>query len=272
LPQAGFRFNLDRTQHVFANVGKNFRAPPNFAFAPTNNNIKLIDGVPTLAGTINAETSITTDFGYRYQGKAITFSATGFNVDFKNRQANAYDPLLDRSIYTNAGNVNNRGLEIELGTQPISGLSAYASFTAQKSKIKSDITVAKAQTIPTTGKQFTLTPETMAGVSLQYANGPFYARVKVKHTGKQFATLMNDEEVPAYTVADFDAGYRFADVSFLRNPLIRLNVSNITNEKYRNPSSSSVVNARPVGATLASNVFYYLGAPRLVTVTLSADF
>jgi iron complex outermembrane recepter protein len=272
LPQAGVRFNFNNEQHVFLNVGQNFRAPPNFAFAPTNNNIRVTNGVPTLVGSINAETSVTTDFGYRYQSKVLTFSATGFNVDFKNRQSNAYDPNLDRSIYTNAGNVNNRGIEIELGTQPINGFSAYASITAQKSKIKNDLTVGKGQTLPTNGKQFTLTPETMAGLSLQYANGPLYARVKVKHTGKQFATLMNDEEVPAYTTADFDAGYNFGNFNFVRNVQARFNVSNVTNEKYRNPSSGSVVNAKPVGSTPASNVFYYLGAPRMVSLSLQADF
>ncbi len=51
-----------------------------------------------------------------------------------------------------------------------------------------------------------------------------------------------------------------------------MNVSNIGNAKYRNPSSASVVNATPVGATPASTVYYYLGAPRLFSLTLSADF
>jgi iron complex outermembrane recepter protein len=273
LPQAGVRFNLDREQQVFVNVGKNFRAPPNFAFAPTNNNIKLVNGVAILEGAIDAETSITTDLGYRYQGKLLTLSASAFNVDFKNRQSNAYNSALDRSIYTNAGDVNNRGLELEVGTLPMAGFTAYASFTTQKSKVKNDLPVGKGlPPLPTKGKQFTLTPEVLAGLSLQYASGPLYARVKVKHVGKQFATLMNDEEVPSYTTADFDAGYRFADLTFLRNPMIRLNVSNIGDTKYRNPSSGSVVNAKAIGSTTAGTVFYYLGAPRLVSVTLSADF
>ncbi len=272
LPQVGVRFNLDKEQQVFANIGKNFRAPPNFAFAPTNNNIRIVNGIPTLVGQIDAETSVSTDIGYRFQGKAFTFSVTGFDTQFKNRQANAYDPLLDRSIYTNAGGVNNRGFEFEFGTQPINGFSAYASLTSQKSKIKDDITVAKGQTIPTSGKQFTLTPELMAGLSVQYSSGPLYLRVKAKHTGRQYATLVNDESVPAYTTADFDAGYKLPNAAFFRNPMVRLNISNLTNEQYRNPSSSSVVNAKPIGATPAGNVFYYLGAPRLLSVTLSADF
>ncbi len=274
LPQAGIRVNLDREQQVFANTGKNFRAPPNFAFANSSNNgITIVNGGPVINAPIEAETSITTDVGYRFQGKALSLSVSAFNVDFKNRQANAFDPILLKSVYTNAGNVTNRGLEVELGTTPVNGFSAYASLSIQKSKIKSDLSVGKGIFVPTTGKQFPLTPQTVGGLSLQYASGPMYARVKAKMTGNQYATLMNDEEVPSYMTADFDAGYKFADATFVKNPMIKLNISNVGNTKYRNPTSGSVVNAQAVGAVAASGtVFYYLGAPRLFSVTLSADF
>lgn len=272
LPQVGFRWYVTKEHQVFANIGKNFRAPPNFAFAPTNNNIQIVSGVPVLKGNVQAESSVATDLGYRFQSKLGTVSATLFHVDFKNRQSNAYDPVLDKSIYTNAGDTKKQGLELEAGSPVWNGFTAYASLTMQKETLKSDLTVAKDQVIPLSGKQFTLTPETMVGLSVQYAAGPFYARVKVKHTGRQYATLMNDEAVPNYTLGDFDAGYKFADIGMLKSPLVRLNVSNIGNTKYRNPSSSSVINAVKVGSTNPGTVTYYLGAPRLFSLTLSADF
>ncbi|MBC7711470.1 MAG: TonB-dependent receptor [Rhizobacter sp.] len=272
LPQLGARFNIDREQQVFANVGKNFRAPPNFAFAPTNGNVTIVNGVAVMTGDVKAETSINADIGYRYQGKAFTASATAFNVDFKDRQANAFDSNTLKSIYTNAGKARTRGVEIEAGTVPVNGWSAYASLTLQKSKVLNDIRSSATQVLPTTGKQFALTPRMLAGLSLQYSEGPFYARLKGKKTGRQYATLMNDEEVPSYMTADFDAGYKFADFMFVKSPLVRLNVSNLGNTKYRNPSSGTVLNATPVGTQPAGSVFYYLGAPRFFSVTLSADF
>ncbi|MBL8310159.1 MAG: TonB-dependent receptor [Burkholderiales bacterium] len=265
LPQLGVRFNVDREQQVFANVGKNFRAPPNFAFAPTNNNVAFINGVPTLVGKVEAETSVVTDVGYRFQGRSLTLSASVFNVDFKNRQANAFDPNTLKSIYTNAGDVRNRGLELELGTAAVNGWTAYGSLTVQKSKVLNDLRVSATSTLATSGKQFPMTPRMMAGLAIQYANGPLYARLKAKKTGRQFATLMNDEEAPSYMTADFDAGYRFANMGFIKNPMIRLNVSNVGNTKYRTPSSNAVL-------TAANTPFYYLGAPRFFSATLSADF
>jgi iron complex outermembrane receptor protein len=272
LPQIGVRFNLDREQQVFMNVAKNFRAPPNFAFAPTNGNVTITNGVALLTGEIKSETSINTDLGYRFQGKTLTMSATAFNVDFKDRQATAFDPITLKSIYTNAGKARTRGIELEAGTVPINGWSAYGSLTIQKSKVLNDLRANATQVLPTSGKEFTLTPKMLAGLSLQYSEGPFYARLKAKKTGRQYATLMNDEEVPSYTTADFDAGYKFSDFMFVKSPMIKLNVSNLGNTKYRNPSSGTVLNAKAVGSLNAGSVFYYLGAPRFASVTLSADF
>lgn len=274
LPQAGVRFNLDSKQQVFVNVGKNFRAAPNFAF--TGANVRLnAAGQVELVTEARPETSIMTDVGYRVQTSLFSLSATAFNADFKDRQANAYDPVADRSTYTNAGRVNSRGLELEVGSKSFGGFTAYGSLTVQKGELKDDITVARGQTLPTSGKRFTLMPKNMIGASLQYAEGPIYARVKVKHTGKQYATLMNDEEVPSYTIADFDAGYNFGNVGMMSNTQLRFNLSNLNNKQYRNPSSGSVVNAKPVNTTpvtAGNNVFYYLGAPRFVSISLSADF
>jgi hypothetical protein len=187
LPQIGVRYNLDKQQQVFMNVGKNFRAAPNFAF--TGSNVRLnAAGQVELVTEALPETSVMTDLGYRIQTRGYSLSATLFNSNFKDRQANAYDPVADRSTYTNAGRVKTTGLELEAGSAPfMGGFTAYASMTAQSSELLDNITVAKGQEIPTAGKQFTLVPDRMFGGSLQYTSGPFYARLKVKHTGRPSA-------------------------------------------------------------------------------------
>lgn len=290
LPQFGVRFNVDKEQQVFANIAKNFKAPPNFAF--TGSYVKVVNGEAVPYVDIKPETSIMLDLGYRLQTRMGSLSATLFNADFKNRQANATDQASLVSTYTNAGRTNNRGLELELGSAPFAGgFTAYGSLTLQKSKLKDDLPTAttaitatattpavtsKAFILPTAGKQMTLTPEMMIGAAVQYASGPYYARLKIKHTGKQYATLMNDEEVPAFTMGDVDLGYQFANLGALKSPMLRLNVSNIGNVKYRNASSGSGVNAvnyvSSVGTLNGSAPTYYMGAPRLVSLTFQADF
>lgn len=273
LPQVGMRYELSREQQVFVNVAKNFRAPPNFAFFP-GSAIAVVDGVGTLRNELKAETSIVSDLGYRYQSRAFSLSASLFNVDFKDRQANAFDTITNISTYTNIGKVSNRGIELELGTAVFNGLSAYASLTHQKSEIKNDYVRTATQTYPTTGKELPLTPQTLAGVALQYSSGPWYVRLKAKHTGAQWADMMNNERVPGYTSADFDAGYSLGSLGFVKAAQLRLNISNLANERYRSSASGQAILSTAAVGSLPSNgsVFYYLGAPRLASVTLSGDF
>nr|WP_295074869.1 TonB-dependent receptor [uncultured Roseateles sp.] len=277
LPQIGARFMIDAKQQVFINVAKNFRAPPNFAFTGSNVKLNTATGVVDLISETKAETAIMTDLGYRLQNRDFSLSATFFNAAFKDRQANAYDSSTLTSTYTNAGRVNTRGLEFEGGTsQFLGGFTAYASLTLQKSEMLDNLTVVgtdkKPLTLETKGKQFTLTPERMVGASLQYAVGPVYARVKVKYTGSQYATLMNDEAAPGYTVADLAAGYNFGKIGPASNAQLRFNVANLFDSQYRSPNGGTRVNAIALTNKGVDTPTYYLGAPRFVSVSLSADF
>ena len=285
LPQIGVRFNLDANQQVFANVSKNFRAPPNIAF--TQGNVRFVNGVITPWTEVKAETTIMSDIGYRYQSSIGSLSATFFNSDFKNRQATATDPNTTLSVYTNAGRVNMRGLELEAASKVYNGLSLYASATVQKSKMKDDIAVTantvptgvtnKFMTLPTAGKEFALTPKYMGSLALQYEQGPFYVRVKSKYTSSQYATLLNDETAPDYHTIDLESGYKVGNLGFLSNAQVRLNVANLMSAQFRNPSSGTVLNSKAYTNSAnytynAGSVFYYLGAPRLITMSFSADF
>ena len=93
---------------MFANIGKNFRAPPNFAFAPTNGNVTITNGVAVLTGDIRRPDVDQHRHRLSPRTKAITFSATAFQVNFTDRQATAFDPNTLKSIYTNAGRAHPR--------------------------------------------------------------------------------------------------------------------------------------------------------------------
>ncbi|XHS76356.1 TonB-dependent receptor [Burkholderiaceae bacterium UC74_6] len=275
LPQIGVRFNLDASNQVYANVSKNFRAPPNIAF--TGNNVRFVNGVITPWAEIQPETTTMTDVGYRFQSSMGSLSVTYFNSDFKNRQATAIDPNTQLSVYTNAGRVNNHGIELEAATKVYNGFSAYASVTAQKSEMKDDIVATKTVTLPTTGKQFATTPKYLAALAIQYEQGPLYVRAKGKYTGSQYASLMNDEAAPAYRVFDLEGGYKLGDFGMMKAAQVRVNVTNITNKRYLSPSSGILLNAKtyvtPTNVSYTSSgAFYYEGAPRMATITLSADF
>ncbi|WP_457324960.1 TonB-dependent receptor domain-containing protein, partial [Roseateles sp. P5_E11] len=211
----------------------------------------------------------------------ISFTATLFSSDFKNRQVSATDPNTLVTTYVNAGGVKNRGLEMEVGSGVFGGFSAYGSLTLQKSKITDDLQLTATGFLPIKDKEFGKTPKKMAALSVQYEQGPVYVRLKGKYTGSQYVDLMNQEAAPAYTTGDLDAGFKFGNFgSQLKNAQLRLNVSNIGNAKYRSASSILTnTQATPLRTTngstasqSASTEFYYLGAPRFTSLTFSVDF
>jgi len=272
LPQLGARYRITNDNQLFASIAKNMKAPPNFVFNNVGSNVILTNGVATLRGDVQEETSWNTDIGYRHQSDKLIATVTAFMVDFKNRQATAFDPITNTSSYTNAGNVKNYGLEIEMGNTPINGWAAYGSFGYTKSKIEDDLRVSATGVLPTAGKEMPLTPKLKAGLSLEYSQGTFFARLKAKSTSKQAGTLVNDEWAPGYTTYGFDAGYTFANYGIFKRPKLQVNLSNITNKQYRNPSSQSVTNTTPFpGVSSTGTLRYYLGAPRFASVTLSVD-
>lgn len=271
LPSLGVKYQFTDQHQAFVNVARNFKVPGNFSwFGAIVNGVNRVDQINA---QLKAERSTNLDVGYRYLGSAFTLSSTVFYVDFKDRLSRQFLPDAGLSLDTNVGDATMRGIEAEIGSKPWKGFSGYVSASYTKSKMKDNLAVSATNVQPTSGKEFPDTPNWLAGLTLQYATGPLYAQLSNKYVGKRFSTLVNDEYLGGYVTTDFNAGYRFASHGSLRNPTVRLNVSNIFDRGYLSLSSGSgslfTTNATGTGASAPT---YYVGAPRFASVTLSAEF
>ncbi|MGL4407015.1 MAG: TonB-dependent receptor [Zoogloea sp.] len=269
LPSLGGRYQLSETDHVFANVAQTFKAPGNFSyFNLWNSTLGKLNDI-----TIKPEEATNLDMGYRYQGGSYSFSATAFYTDYKERIGKGYDPVTNLNPEMNIGPATLYGLELEFGTAPVKGWSMYGSLSYTASKVQDDMVLSSTNTQKTSGKDAAMTPRWLAGLSVQYASGPFYVQGKAKYTGKQYTTLVNDESLPGVTIFDLSAGYRLGDTDFFKKPTLRLNITNLFDKSYLTPNmasgSSLVTNATGTGA---GTVLYYVGAPRAVSLALSAEF
>lgn len=263
LPQLGFRFQINDENQIFANAAKNFRAPPNFAYAPNNFNVKrAADGTISLALDPKPETSKTLDLGYRYQSGKIIGQATAFLTNYKDRQANVFDPVLANSVYANAGDVHNRGLELEAGAELFKGFNVYGSFTYTKSEILSDLVLSKTETQSTKGKAYPLVPKYLAGLSAQYHQDNWYVNVKGKRQGGLYTTFQNNDFIGHYYIVDVDAGIQFRSMGMFKRPLLKVSIANLNNARYLSAASAQ---------TAATSVRYYTGAPRMVQTSLQFD-
>ena len=280
LPSFGAKFNLDQEKSVFFNVAENFRAPSNFVLSNLLTGGTVVNGVLTGATlrnpTVGIETSTNFDLGYRLQNKETTFSGSLFVVNFKDRIAAAWDPISLSSLDYNVGNVTMKGAEIELGQKLNNHFSVYGSLTYTESLMKQDLKVNATLTEATAGKQMPDTPKILAALALSYKEGPWFAQLTAKHTGKAFSTLVNDQSMDAYSLWNLSAGYKLPETAFFKSPEIRFNIDNLTNAEYKrisSPSGSSfTTRALPLGTLTGSNPSYNIGAPRFSSVTLRSDF
>jgi iron complex outermembrane recepter protein len=266
----------DRLQ-VFGSVAKNFRAPSNFEYGNIGKGVTVVNGVGSYTSlqalTIKAEQSLNIDLGARYKGDMFRGSATAFYNKFKDRIASSYDPNEQITRDTNVGGSTTKGLEVEAGTVPWKGLSAYGSLTYTRSTIDDDLISGTPQiTYPTSGKQFPDTPKGMAAVSLQWADGPYLVNVAGKYTTGRALTLVNDVVIPGYTTFDLNTAWKLPNPggTGFKNPIIRLNVTNIFNRQYFLANSGSGSNIQI--ANSLGTPFYYAGAPRFTSLTFQVDY
>ncbi len=275
----------DRLQ-LFTSLAQNFKIPGNFEYQnlAAASGVTIANGVATwngsqLALTVKEEKSINLDVGARYRGDMFRASATAFYNKFKDRIASSYDPATTLTHDFNVGDSTTKGLELEAGTVPYKGFSAYASLTYTKSTLDSDLAASATTVFPTSGKQFPDTPKGMAAMSLQYAEGPYLVNVSGKYTTSRFLTLVNDVSIPGFTTFDLNAGWKLPNQSGngFKNPTIRLNVSNIFNRQYffANAGSGSNITTTGIASTQPGSTagpFYYAGAPRFASVTFQVDY
>lgn len=291
LPSLGVKYQLTREQSVFFHAAKNFRAPPNWALSGLVTGGTMSNGV--LSGfslrepVVDKETSMNFDLGYRLQSERFTLSGSLYRVNFNDRIASAYNPETALSVDMNVGDAHNQGIELEAGWKPSSRWVVYGSLTLSENKIDEnriaywDKTNKLVGVLPTSGKDFPDAPRTMAAVGVQYDSGAWFAHGQAKHVGKRYSTLLNDDEIDAYTIVNVGAGLRLPSSSFFRKPQISFNIHNLFDADYLSLSSGSgssfTSNARAYtaanGAVLgASTPYFYVGAPRSFSITLQSDF
>ena len=224
--------------------------------------------------TVDSETSINFDFGARYKTDLFKASATAFLVKFKNRIASSFDPATATSHDYNVGDSTVKGLELEVGTAVYKGFSAYASGTYTRSTI--DNNMPSAGTLgavtayyQTAGVQFPDTPTGMAALSVQFAEGPYLVNLAGKYTSRRNITLVGDQGLGGFTTFDLNAAYQFPSAGPFKKPIVRLNVSNLTNKQYLLANAGS---GSSISINAAGNPSVYGGAPRFTSVTLQSDF
>jgi iron complex outermembrane recepter protein len=280
LPNLGASVRLSENLSLYGSFAQGLSSPR------TDNVYTVLRGAtPTsiLFTSVQPETTEAYDLGMRFRSGDVIASAALWRVDYENRIVSAFDEELGIFIDRNVGAVKMDGLDMQLGFEPIDGLTIYGSASYIRSELLQNTPLGASPTnvLLTAGAEVVETPDwTFSGRADWDVTEWLSLGLQAKYVGRRYATDVNDQIAPSYTVADFDARM---DLDFLgaENSYLQLNVTNIFDEKYLGGISSqtnaiAIVDTDPgVAGNQGRNAnlpTYALGAPRTVQVTLRTVF
>jgi iron complex outermembrane receptor protein len=208
LPNIGFVFNVTDPISVFANYSKGLQVPGTdalynaFFFAPNTPSAKP-----------NPETSDNFDAGVRFRDRNIQAQLVGWFTKYKDRLASAYDPVTERNLYRNLGDVEKYGIDGSIAYQPMPELALYVFGSWMHSEIQDDVqsgecTAAQvARTIfgctavgqnlfvATAGNREAGAPAYTYGAQARGFLGPVELGITAKRTGGRF---IYDSNLPVF--------------------------------------------------------------------------
>jgi iron complex outermembrane receptor protein len=272
LPQFGVRYKLDGAQEVFASFAKNIAMfQGGFKLGPQ----AVSQAIWNTQDTLKPEKSRSLEAGYRIETGSIAASAAVYKVRFDNRllQYNPCDsrqpvgPTCGNRFY-NVGGVDSHGVELTLVWTPVDSLRWFNSASYNRSTYASDYTQAGVVQ-HTRGKLQTDTPTKMFATQVDWNQGPWFASLRGKYTGKRFYTYTNDRGFGGYTTWDASAGYDFGSAWFAKDVRVSLNVTNLGDKRYASNLDSSAFVPSDVAGTA---YVFHASAPRQYFANLDVRF
>ncbi|GAB6853982.1 TonB-dependent receptor [Asaia astilbis] len=282
LPAASIRYKLNNQFQLFVSGTTNFRIPMNTSLYDAGTYTKGV-GYSTQANlNQKPEISISEEAGVRYQGSLFNGTLTYFHYNFTNRLYSQTVILPNGSTYSqsiNGGGSHANGVDFEIGTRPILyHLRPYVSAEYIDARTDSNVAAGgSGDYVASKGKFAPQTAKTQVAFNLDYDDGHLFSGFNLKYVGKQYSTFNNDLSIPSYVTMNVHAGYRFKSFGFMKNPVLQLNLQNITNKHYLgfvNGSASNGLATTGVygGKIAAGSTTYLVAAPFFVGGTASVDF
>ena len=278
LPQAGIVYQVSHSEELFGNYAENVNQ---FPYSPSggvyNTNPAIFD---YLKQTAKPERSTTFDLGIRTRHDKVEASASLYHVSYRNRllPISLCPPTVTCATgIGNVGSVRSLGIEGVLSLDIAKDFRWYTSGSYNSSTFRNDYRANPADAatlVKTGGKDVQDAPRALVATSLTYSDGKFFASVAARHVDKRFFTYTNDLDqagdgkgfAPAYNLVDASLGYTFTKLGGTRNVDIRLNTTNLFDEKY-----VSTIGSNGFGVT-GDNQTLLSGARRQVFVTVGFGF
>lgn len=209
---------------------------------------------------IEPETAENIDLGFRYSSTEFNASLTYYDVTFDNRisfiapdSPDGIDYLIGTNgSYVNVGGIESNGFEASATWYVTNSWGIYASYTYNDSTYTGGLNDFPA------GNTVFGSAEDLAVISIDWAEGPYFAGLSTKWVGERYMDAKNTQRVDSYMTSDFYAGVAIdSPLSGVENMELRLTINNLTDESY-------------LGGIAGQSA--WIGAPRTAAVNFKLTF
>ncbi|MDF0732835.1 TonB-dependent receptor [Pseudomonas entomophila] len=246
VPHAGVVYKVDEQLSFYGSYSESFK--PNSSIAPLTGGLVLDSSIAPEEGK-SWEIGAKLDIPGRLTGTLALFDITKQNVLVAN-----FDTRTGETLYSNAGEVSSRGVELDLAGQLSERWSLIGSYAFTDAEVTKDPDLK--------GNRLQNVARHSGSLSAVYDYGSLFGGDRLRlgagarYVGERAGNPTNDFDLPAYTVADAFASYETKlDEHKVR---LQLNVKNLFDKVYY----SSAVN----------RYFVAIGDARQVSLSSTFEF
>jgi iron complex outermembrane receptor protein len=299
LPNVGLIYDIIPELSAFANYSKGLSVP-----STDNLYNSFYFPITTDAAKPKPEMTDNIDGGLRYRTGKIQAQLSGWYTHFTNREASAFDPELNISVFRNLGTVNKWGIDGSIAYQPVKYINLDVFGSWNKSRIEDNIQTGgfpvgsgitscddpRATIIScalTKGNRESGSPTYSYGASAHGDFGPVGLGITAKRTGPRFVfdnnapvfrgPIANPEQiypakVPAYWLVNLDAKLKLALLApSLDKAYLQFNVYNAFDKFYVGGFGGGLSQSLS-GTNYGSPPFVQIGAPRTFMASVNVEF
>ncbi|MDD0973051.1 TonB-dependent siderophore receptor [Pseudomonas fontis] len=246
VPHAGLVYKVDDSLSLYGSYTESFK--PNSSIAP-------LTGGRVLDSSIDPEQGKSWELGAKLDiPGSITGTLAFFDITKRNVLVANFDQASGDTLYSNAGEVSSRGVELDLSGQLSERWSLIGSYAFTDAEVTEDPKLK--------GNRLQNVARHSGSMSAVYDVGSLFGGDRLRlgagarYVGERAGNSENDFDLPAYTVADAFATYETRlDEHKVR---LQLNVKNLFDKTYY----TSAVN----------RFFVAVGDSRQVTLSSTLEF
>ncbi|QVM82388.1 TonB-dependent receptor domain-containing protein [Novosphingobium decolorationis] len=229
LPTVGVLYDLDGQHELFADYTRNMAAfVASASSGPFSSSSQA--GFDYIRDDLKPEMTNTFEGGYRFHGRDVQFSLTGYYVKFTNRLlASSISATIvgNQNVLQNVGSVTSRGVEAAANWKFAPNWSVYGSWAYNDASYDDDVQPLGGAIMPTKGKQVVASPKNVGNVDLDYDDGHLWGQVSAHYRSARYYSYLNDAKLPGAINVNASAGYRFAG-----GIEVQVNVNNLFDKRY----------------------------------------